>query len=339
MVYSMKSISYRRNAPILHEYCIIILCSNSSLGKSSPSQNLHQQIRGALTKWRTTLNKYIPISPGSERVTTALLLAAGTGSRLSPLTDRMPKCLVEINGISILERLVDSLKSYGFKRLVIVVGHQEECIRDFLGTRAGRMEITYITSPRYKTTNNIYSLWLARNAIKEPFMLLESDIVFKMQMLKNMLWPDRMAIAKIQPWMNGTTVTIDNHQEIDAFWASGNDSLGGRHYKTVNIYSFSTTSWGLIKERLERHISNNNVNSYYETVFSELIAEGSLHFTPVLFGTNQCYEIDTLDDLHEAEQIFPQHALVPILNGINLPFPKAVRPAPVPMIPAKASTH
>ena len=288
------------------------------------------------------MNKCIPISLGCERVRTALLLAAGTGSRLSPLTDRMPKCLVEINGISILERLVKSLKSHGFKRLVVVVGHEEECIRDFLGTRAGGMEITYITNPVYKTTNNIYSLWLARKAIKEPFLLLESDVVYS-RPLKHMLWPDRIAIAHIRPWMDGTTVTIDRHQEIDAFWASGSDrnSLGARQYKTVNIYSLSTISWGLIKERLERHISKGKVNGYYETVFSELVTEGSLHFTPVLFGTNQWYEIDTLDDLHEAEQIFPQHALVPVSNGIDLPFPQAVLPASDPMIPtipAKAST-
>ena len=245
------------------------------------------------------------VSPGNERVSTALLLAAGTGSRLSPLTDTIPKCLVQLNGISILERLVESLKSYGFKRLVVVVGHHEECIRDFLCTRAGGMEITYIQNPIYNTTNNIYSLWLARNIIDEPFMLLESDIVFKMPMLKDMLRPDRIAVARLQPWMNGTTVTIDHRQEISAFWASGSgcDSLDARQYKTVNIYSFSTISWKLIKERLEQHISNNKVNGYYETVFSELVAEGSLNFTSVLFGTNQWYEIDTLDDLHEAEQI------------------------------------
>lgn len=285
------------------------------------------------------MNKYIPISLGSERVRTALLLAAGTGSRLSPLTDRMPKCLVSVNGVSILERLIDSLKAYGFKRLVIVVGHHEQCIRDYLNTRAGEMEITCITSPLYKTTNNIYSLWLARNIIKEPFLLLESDIIFELSILKNMLWPDRMAIARLQPWMNGTTVTIDHRQEIKAFWASGLDANGSRHYKTVNIYSFSTLSWKLIRKRLERHISNNMVDGYYETVFSELVSEGSLHFTPVLFGTNQWYEIDTLNDLHVAEQLFPQQALTLISNEINLPLHQVVRPASVPMIPARASTH
>lgn len=257
------------------------------------------------------MNKTHSISPENKRVTTALLLAAGTGSRLSPLTDMLPKCLVKLNGKSILERLIDSLKAYGFKRLVIVVGFYEECIRDFLGTRIEGIEITYVVNPIYDTTNNIYSLWLARNVIDEPFMLLESDIVYKIPMLEEMLWPDRIAVAKLQPWMNGTTVTIDQHQEINAFWASGSDRdcLEDRQYKTVNIYSLSTQSWRLVKERLEQYISNNKVNGYYETVFAELVAESSLNFTSVLFDTDQWYEIDTLDDLYEAEQLFPKQAL------------------------------
>jgi CTP:phosphocholine cytidylyltransferase-like protein len=121
--------------------------------------------------------------------------------------------------------------------------------------------------------------------------------------------------------MNGTTVTIGSHQGINAFWASGSDcdSLDAIQYKTVNIYSLSAISWKLVKERLEQHISNNKVNGYYETVFSELVAEGSLHFTPALFGTNQWYEIDTLDDLHKAERIFLQHALAPISDKIDRP--------------------
>ena len=300
------------------------------------------------------LYKCIPITPKTERVTTALLLAAGTGSRLAPLTDMLPKCLVKLNGISILERMVDSLKSHGFKRLVIVVGHLEESIRDFLGNHAGGIEITYISNPLYKTTNNIYSLWLARKAIDEPFLLLESDVVYS-RPLKHMLWPDQMAIGHMKQWMNGTTVTIDSHQEINAFWASGINSPNDMHYKTVNMYSLSRYSWNIVRQRLEQHISNNKVNGYYETVFSELVAEGSLHFTPVLFGNKRWFEIDTLDDLHEAEQLFPRHVLAPIAKASTLPFHRSVQSAPVPMLlaksdrsapvsmisemPAKASTH
>ncbi len=74
--------------------------------------------------------KDLPTHPGfkKEQVHTALLLAAGTGSRLAPLTDKTPKCLVPVNEISILERLVDALRLHDFKRLVIVVGHQADSI-------------------------------------------------------------------------------------------------------------------------------------------------------------------------------------------------------------------
>jgi choline kinase len=238
---------------------------------------------------------------GKEQVRTALLLAAGTGSRLAPLTDKTPKCLVSVNEIAILERLVFALRSHNFKRLVIVVGHQADCIRNFLGTRAGGMEITYITSPLYKTTNNIYSLWLARKAIDEPFLLIESDLVFDPEMLKDMLHPDRIAISRLQPWMNGTTVTINNRQKIEAFYG-GVHKHDDNHYKTVNIYSLSSITWQLVRERLDHYISNNMVNGYYETVFADMVTEGCLSFTPVFFDSKRWYEIDTIADLRAAAQ-------------------------------------
>jgi choline kinase len=93
-----------------------------------------------------------------ERVTTALLLAAGTGSRLYPLTKNAPKCLTIVNGISILEKLSNTLKQFGFKRLVVVTGYMEDSIRDFLGNKIGEMGIDFIFCPLYYKTNNIYSL-------------------------------------------------------------------------------------------------------------------------------------------------------------------------------------
>ncbi len=246
----------------------------------------------------------------SEPVRTALLLAAGTGSRLAPLTDLTPKCLVPVNEISILERLISSLEEHNFNRLVVVIGHQADCIRDYLGNKKGGMDITYITSPLYKTTNNIYSLWLARNVIDEPFLLIESDLVFDTDMLTDMLYPDRVAVAKIEPWMNGTTVTINKHMEIEAFHC-GAKTIEGQHYKTVNIYSLSTATWQLVKDRLDDHISKKMVNGYYETVFADLVKEERLSFTPIFFDSNSWYEIDTLTDLRAAELVCHSHAQSP----------------------------
>ena len=236
-------------------------------------------------------------------VTTALLLAAGTGSRLYPLTNNAPKCLTMVNGVSILERLVICLNKHGFKRLVVVTGHLENCIREFLGTRAGGMTIDYIFSPLYETTNNIYSLWMARKMINEPFLLVESDLVFDASLLDEMLYPDRIAVASMQSWMNGSTVTIDNFQQVKRFQSGIAGPLDEFRYKTVNIYSFSLSSWHGISERLDQHISAGKTNNYYETVFTEMLADGSLSLKTVSFDSKPWYEIDTIADLAEAEEL------------------------------------
>lgn len=243
-------------------------------------------------------------SQHKEHVTTALLLAAGIGSRLYPLTQNEPKCLTVVNGMSILERLISSLNQHGFKRLVVVTGHLGNRIRAFLGNQVGDIAIDYIFSPLYKTTNNIYSLWMARKVINEPFLLLENDLVFDESLLDAMLYPDRIAVAKVQPWMNGTCVTINQSQQVKAFLAGNADSFGEIKYKTVNICSISLNSWHCIVKRLDKHISDGKVNDYYETVFAEMIADGSLAFKIVSFDGKPWYEIDTIEDLAEAEKLF-----------------------------------
>jgi choline kinase len=242
--------------------------------------------------------------PDNERVTTALLLAAGTGSRLYPLTHIAPKCLTIVNGISILERLISCLNLHGFKRLVVVTGYLENHIRNFLGNQAGGIKIEYIFSPLYKTTNNIYSLWMARKVINESFLLLESDLVFDESLLNAMLHPDRIAVAKMQPWMNGTCVTINKHQRVKAFIMGNADSFGESRYKTVNIYSISLMSWRRIVKKLDTRISAGEVNDFYEIVFKEMVSDGSLSFETVSFDGKPWYEIDTIEDLAKAEEQF-----------------------------------
>jgi choline kinase len=234
------------------------------------------------------------------------LLAAGTGSRLGSLTDDLPKCLTEVNGTPILQQLVHSLEVHNFKRLVVVVGHQEQCIREHLSAIAGEMTIEYITSPVYKTTNNIYSLWLARDVIKEPFLLIESDLIFKPSLLEDMLTPDKIAVSHIKPWMNGTTITTDSYtsHRVSAFNMGLNLESNERNFKTVNMYSFSQQTWRQITTRLDSYISAGKVKAYYESVFAEMVADGSLDLECVFFEKDSWYEIDTLEDLHECELLF-----------------------------------
>lgn len=249
----------------------------------------------------TLVNKH-----DEKRITTALLLAAGTGSRLFPLTKSSPKCLTLLNEISILDRLLVNLKKGGFKKLVVVTGYLKESIMEYLGEQSGNISIEYIHSPLYKTTNNIYSLWMARDIIKEPFVLFESDLVFDGNLLENMMYPDRMAIALMQPWLNGTTVTINEENKVIEFQNGTTDLYTDVRYKTVNIYSFSLRSWQSIVEKLEVSIANGNVNSYYETVFAEMVKEESLSLQSVSFDDKPWYEVDTIEDLEKATLLFPK---------------------------------
>ncbi|MBI5231883.1 MAG: phosphocholine cytidylyltransferase family protein [Coriobacteriales bacterium] len=243
-----------------------------------------------------------------ERPTTALLLAAGMGCRLAPLTDSTAKCLVGLSGIPILERLIRTLNAHGFKRLVVVVGHESDSIQDYLGDHAGGIEVSYVTSTCYRTTNNIYSLWLARDVIDEPVLLIESDLVFDEALLKGMLKPDTVAVSRQLPWMNGTTVTLDRKDGVSAFCLGDMSRSDATHYKTVNIYSFARPTWRAIGERLDKYVAAKRTGDYYESVFAEMIADGSMSLSPVLFEANSWYEVDTLEDLAAAEVLFPRYS-------------------------------
>ncbi len=256
----------------------------------------------------------------NELINTAVLLAAGTGSRLYPLAQHMPKCLTLVNGISILERLIFCLNQHRFKRLIVVTGYMEDRIREVLGNRRGSMEIDYIFSPLYETTNNIYSLWMARGIINDPFLLIESDLVFDTSLLDDMLYPDRIAVAPMLPWMNGSTVTINQFQYVTKFH-NGVGFLDEIRYKTVNIYSLSLSSWHGISERLDQYISDGMVNDYYEAVFAAMVTDGSLSFQAVSFDNKPWYEIDTIADLAEAEKSFPAGPLFKKHEGLKIVHP------------------
>ena len=242
------------------------------------------------------------------RITTACLLAAGTGSRLRPLTEAMPKCLTMIGGKPLLERLVSCLRERGFKRLLVVIGHFEEQIRSFLDDCAGELVVEYVRSPLYRTTNNIYSLWLAGAKLDESFLLVESDLIFAPSLIGELLLPDRIAVSRILPWMNGTTITMDSAGQVTSFHEHRTALPRDDEYKTVNIYSFSRSTWRRVFQRLDRAITDARVNEYYEVVLKEMVADGSLSLECVVFDSDRWYEVDAMRDLPGAERIARRNA-------------------------------
>ena len=208
----------------------------------------------------------------------------------------------------ILGRLVRCLAAQGVKKLIVVVGYLDHRIRDYLATRAEGLAVEFVYNPRYATTNNIYSLWLARHLNCAPFLLLESDLVFDHEMLSGLLMPDRLAVARLCSGMAGTTVSLDSANRVVAFTVGRTTNPGPRVFKTVNIYSLSRKTWEQVVARLERYVAAGNVHEYYEVVFEQLVGEDRIAFEGVHFDRERWVEIDCLKDLHVAETRFdPPH--------------------------------
>jgi NDP-sugar pyrophosphorylase family protein len=187
---------------------------------------------------------------------------------------------------------------------VVVVGYLDEQIRDYLERHDSGLAIEFVHCREYATTNNIYSLWRAREHIREPFVLIESDLVFDSHLLGLMRVRDRIAIVRRQSTMLGTTVSIDKRGHVKSFRIGADPCGSGLAHKTVNLYSLSTATWREVVRRLDRRIAAGRVHDYYEVVFAEMLAEGSLTLQSVHFDEGRWCEIDTLEDLQAAEQLF-----------------------------------
>jgi len=221
--------------------------------------------------------------------------------------------MVPVSGMPILGRLVRCLDGYGFERLVVVTGYKSEVVRAYLGEDFGGIAVEYVVSPVFETTNNIYSLWLGRDLIDEAFLLVESDLVFEEDLLEPLLRPDRIVVSRQLPWMSGTTVTLDAEGMVNAFFPAPPGIYGAHctdsdHFMAVNICSLSRDTWREVCRRLDQHVTAGQTGCFYETVFAEMTADGSMAAEAVIFPTERWYEVDAVVDLRAGELLFPADA-------------------------------
>lgn len=240
----------------------------------------------------------------------AVILAAGQGSRLRPLTDRLPKCLVPMYRRPMIEYQMEYLDRAGFRECVIVVGYLGDMIRRRIGSRFGRINVKYVTNEVYDRTNNIYSLWLARNELNDDVLLLEGDLVYEYGLLQDVLRSRSLNVAvvdRFRPPMNGTVILEQDGVSTAMVLKSQQppDFDFGRALKTVNIYALSRDSLSTaIVPELDSYVSRGLTGEYYEAVMSDLIGRGELQMAVHLTGSRMWTEIDTEDELREAEQQF-----------------------------------
>ncbi len=242
----------------------------------------------------------------------AVILAAGMGKRLGEYTKDNTKCMVKVNGIALIDRLLSQLSGLGLSRVVIVVGYQGDKLIDHIGDRySDCLNIEYVRNPIYDKTNNIYSLALTKDKLKEDdTLLIESDLIFDDRMFTLLLdnpYPNLALVAKYRTWMDGTMVRIDDDCNIvnfitkSAFKYSDVD----HYYKTVNIYKFSKDF--LVHKYipfLDAYCSALGNNEYYEQVLRVICMLDNSELKALPISDEKWYEIDDAQDLDIAEALF-----------------------------------
>ena len=204
----------------------------------------------------------------------AIILAAGMGRRLGDYTKDNTKCMVPVNGVRLIDRLLGQLAKQQLNRVIIVVGYKGKELREYIGNRYdGVVNIEFAENPVYDKTNNIYSLAIVKDKLQEDdTLLIESDLIFSdniIPMIVNAPYPNLALVAKYETWMDGTMVRLDEEQNIvnfiskDAFDYNDVDS----YYKTVNIYKlskqFSQQKYVPFLDAYTKAVGN---NEYYENV-------------------------------------------------------------------------
>lgn len=245
----------------------------------------------------------------------AVILAAGMGRRLGELTKGNTKCMVEVNGVTLIDRLLGQLSQLDLNRVVIVVGYEGEKLVSYIGDRfSDRFEIVFINNPIYDRTNNIYSLALAREQLAEDdTILLESDLIFDDRMFSLILdnpYPNLALVAKYQTWMDGTMVRIDDDNNIVNFITKKafKYSEVEHYYKTVNIYKFSRDFMvNKYLPFLDAYCSSIGNNEYYEQVLRVICMLDNAELKALPITNEKWYEIDDVQDLNIAEALFAEN--------------------------------
>lgn len=244
----------------------------------------------------------------------AVILAAGMGKRLQFLTRRNTKCMVEVNGVTLIDRMLHQLEKYELNRIVIVVGYEGQKLIDFIKTLDIKTPIEYVNNPIYDKTNNIYSLSLAKQCLcEDDTLLFESDIIFEDSIIDALLDDPRDTLAlvdKYESWMDGTCVKIDENDEIKSFVPGKHFDFNeiDSYYKTVNIYKFSRHfSEVYYVPFLDAYQTALGENEYYEQVLRVITMLDEPAIKAKRLSGQAWYEIDDIQDLDIASSMFSKN--------------------------------
>lgn len=241
----------------------------------------------------------------------SIILAAGLGSRLGELTKECTKCMVKINGVTLIERMLRQLDRYGMDRIIIVTGYKGDVLKAYVQELGINTPVIFVDNSDYRHTNNIYSLWLTRAYLEETdSLVLESDMIFEDKVIEKMLAVDNGCgtfVARPRPWMDGSIVKLDKDNNIIYFV---DDEEVKRidpsyYHKIVSIYKFKK---GYVSEKympyLNEYVEKNKNNNIYESLLKVINLDIEKKIAAEILDEEQWYEINDIQDIDIAESMF-----------------------------------
>jgi len=250
------------------------------------------------------LNKYMD----TVMIDTAVILAAGSGTRLKPLTDSAPKCLTEVNGTPILINMLQNLIDIGMRSCTIVTGYLYHVITDLIGTQYKTLKVDYIVNSRFKTTNDMYSLWLARKKIEKGVLIIEGDIFFRAETLtrafSSMGQKSYYVAGKYDGRENEILIKTDKKYLIKSVEVLRNrrGDEGTRYFMSSGILLVQAEYGKKLSQWLSEYVECQEVQVLFDDVISAHTKDCSLYVFKI--DHREWVEIDTKEDLKKAELTF-----------------------------------
>jgi phosphoenolpyruvate phosphomutase len=231
----------------------------------------------------------------------AMILNSGVASRLKPLTDNLPKCLLEINGKSILERQIELLLSVGVNKYIITTGPLQDKIIDHVKEKFPELDVVYTNNPKFETTNYIYSMWLAQNEVdNDNILLLHGDLVFEKSVVHKIVKQNKSSVIvdRIAPLPEKDFKGLIKNEKIVKI---GIDVFGKDVVFLLPLYFWTKKDFSLWMNEIGKFVEKGVTSCYAENAFNEI--SETIDLIPLNIVNEFCMEIDTLDDLKLAKQI------------------------------------
>lgn len=240
----------------------------------------------------------------------ALILAAGFGKRLEPLTNSIPKSMVEVNGTTLLENSLNNLTDAGIKDIGIVVGHMADYIKSRIGKEFNGASISYFENSRYRETNNIVSFYKAADFCDDDMLMLECDIYYRKEIIRKLMAGKGECCILVSPYnpktMDGTVIRVcgDKAEElILGKWQGENFDYTDTR-KTVNMYRFTKEFLAKYLSLVGWYVNNMGEQSYYEKVLGSILYLRECDVRIVEVPEKLWCEIDDANDLARACKLF-----------------------------------